>query len=254
MNHTTFFIVLSVVSEAGFGLLALLGLVGNAHGKASSELFAYTGVGVALLLISALPFAQVFGNALSTAPKVRGSLFLPKTIAAFVTYVAALVFAALWSGRIDAPQLIALAGVLTAIACATTMLCTAMIDAQHQMLTPPQTRLAVPTHIVFSLACGSTLLNVISFIFGRFQTNAGIFMAGLTVLLILIAASLSALKSYFRGERNARSFGFALLGAGLLSTLLALLWPWMVLIAAPVVIFAAVIYRRARPSVAWQNS
>jgi sulfite dehydrogenase (quinone) subunit SoeC len=53
MNPAYSVIFFTVSSGAGYGLLALLGLVGNAHGKASTPGFAFATLIVALALITA---------------------------------------------------------------------------------------------------------------------------------------------------------------------------------------------------------
>ena len=213
MNPTSRIIFFTVSSGAGYGLLALLGLVGNAHGKASSMAFGLTAITVALALITVGLFSW-----LSRAG-----------VAAVITYLIALGFGCVWSGLIDAPALIAPLGILTAVMCAITVFCTAM---DYRSLK------TIPASLAFALATGSGLLNAISFIFGRFQTDAGKFMAFLTVVLILIVI---ALKRFDRGNDNKklRLIMFGLLAVALLLILLSLILPWLTLIVALLILAAA---------------
>jgi DMSO reductase anchor subunit len=181
-------IFFTVSSGAGYGLLTLLGLVGNAHGRASSPAFALTSITVALVLITAglLSSTAHLGRperAWRAFSQWRSSWLSREGVAAIITYPIALAFGAVWSGFIDAQQWIAPLGLLTALMCAITVLCTAMIYRSLKTIPAWSNRFTVPVYLFFGLATGSALLNALSFIFGRFQTDAGKFMAFLTLLL-----------------------------------------------------------------------
>jgi DMSO reductase anchor subunit len=189
MNPAYSVIFFTVSSGAGYGLLALLGLVGNAHGRASSPGFAITAIAVALVLITAglLSSTAHLGRperAWRAFSQWRSSWLSREGIAAVVTYPIALVYGLVWSGMIDAPQWIGPLGLITALMCAITVFCTAMIYRQLTTIPAWANRFTVPVYLLIGLVTGSGLLNVISFIFGRFQTDAGKFMAFLTLILI----------------------------------------------------------------------
>jgi sulfite dehydrogenase (quinone) subunit SoeC len=227
MNRVNSVIFLTVSSGAGYRLLALLGLVGNAHGRASSMTFGLTAMAVALALIT---------TGLLSSSQWRSSWSSRFRVAAIITYPSALGFGCVWSGLVDAPALIAPLGILSALMCAVTVFCEAMI--YHSPQTIPAWRSEVSVYLASALATGSGLLNAISFMFGRFQTNAGKFMAFLTVALILIVIALK----WFDGSnhnRKLRIVMFTLLGMALLLIIASLILPWLTLIVALLVLAAA---------------
>src|SRR5665213_111290 len=230
----TFF---AISSGAGYGLLALLGLVGNAHGKASTMAFGLTAITVAMVLTTAGLVASPAH--LGRPQKARRSSWASRSrIAAVITYPIALAYGCAWSGLVDAPVLIAPLGILTALMCAFTVFCAGMIYHSRKASPALHSKVAVPAYLAFALASGSGLLNAISFIFGRFQTGAGKFMALLTVALILIAI---ALKWFDRSNHNRKLqiVMFALLAMGLVLTLLSLILPWLTFIVTLLNLVAA---------------
>jgi len=230
----TFF---AISSGAGYGLLALLGLVGNAHGKASTMAFGLTAITVAMVLTTAGLVASPAH--LGRPQKARRSSWASRSrIAAVITYPIALAYGCAWSGLVDAPVLIAPLGILTALMCAFTAFCVGMIYHSRKASPALHSKVAVPAYLAFALASGSGLLNTISFIFGRFQTGAGKFMALLTVALILIAI---ALKWFDRSNHNRKLqiVMFALLAMGLVLTLLSLILPWLTFIVTLLNLVAA---------------
>ena len=231
MNPVYSLIFFTVSSSAGYGLLALLGLVGNAHGRASSMAFGLTGVMIAFALITT-------GQLASRQRAWRSSWSSRAGLASVITYPIALGFGCVWSGLVDAPALIAPLGILTALICAVTVFCTAMIYYSRKSVPAWNNKFIVPVYLAFALVTGSGLLNVISFIFGRFQTDAGKFMAFLTVALILIVI---ALKWFERREpkRKFQIIMFALLVVALLLILLSLILPWLTIIVALLILAAA---------------
>ena len=207
MNPAYSVIFFTVSSGAGYGLLALLGLAASSHGKASSMSFALVSVAIALALITAgllsstahLGRPERFWRAFS---QWRSSWLSREGVAAVVTYPVALAFAATWSGLVDRPELIAALGILTAVLCAVTVYFTGMIYASLKTIPAWHSHFTVPTYLAFALATGSGLLNVVAFVFGRFQTDAGRFMAFLTIVLIFAAIVLKWL--YWRKLRSGK--------------------------------------------------
>ena len=204
MNPAYSIIFFTVSSGAGYGLLALLGLAASSHGKASSPAFALTSVGLALVLITAglISSTAHLGRperAWRAFSQWRSSWLSREGIAAIATFPVALAFAATWSGLIDVPDWIAPLGILGAVLSAITIYCTAMIYASLKTIPAWCTGFTVPTYFAFALATGSGLLNAIAYIFGRFQTDAGRFMAFLTIILIFAAIVLKWL--YWRKRR-----------------------------------------------------
>ncbi len=207
MNPAYSVIFFTTASGAGYGLLALTGLVGNAHGRASSPGFAYTTLTVALALITAglLSSTAHLGRperAWRAFSQWRSSWLSREGVAAVVTYPIALAFGAVWSGLIDAPQWTGPLGLLTALMCAVTVYCTGMIYRSLKTIPAWNNNFTVPVYLAFALASGSSLLSVISVIFGRFQAGAGNFQALLTIILIFSVILLKFL--YWRALRRAK--------------------------------------------------
>src|SRR5262245_6500916 len=122
--HPSYSVILfTTASGAGYGLLALLGLVGLNHGPASSWWFGVTALVVALSLIVAGLLSSTFHlgrpeRAWRAFSQWRSSWLSREGIASIVTFIPALAFGALWLGFIDAPQWLGVAGLVTAFMCA----------------------------------------------------------------------------------------------------------------------------------------
>ena len=110
--HPAYSVILfTTASGAGYGLLALLGLVGINHGPASSLAFALTALLIALGLITVglLSSTLHLGHperAWRALSQWRSSWLSREGIAALVTYVPALAFGLVWSGLVDWPRAI----------------------------------------------------------------------------------------------------------------------------------------------------
>jgi len=188
--HPAYSVILfTTASGAGYGLLALLGLVGFNHGPASTIAFALTAMIVALGLITVglLSSTMHLGNpqrAWRAFSQWRSSWLSREGVLAVVTYVPALLFGCVWSGLVDAPGWIGPLGLLTAALCAITVYCTAMIYASLKTIRAWNQPLTAPVYILFGLATGATLLTAIATLFGRFQ----IFQVIFTVAALLAAA------------------------------------------------------------------
>ena len=184
-------IVFTTASGAGYGLLALLGLVGVNHGQASSVAFALTCLVVALGLITIglLSSTLHLGHperAWRALSQWRSSWLSREGVAAVVTYVPALLFGLVWSGLVAAPQWIAPLGIVTCTMALLTIFTTAMIYASLKTIRAWNQRLTAPVYLVLGLATGSCLLAAISAVFDRFQ----IFQVILTVILLALSCVL----------------------------------------------------------------
>src|SRR4029078_10772417 len=94
-------ILLAPASGAGYGLLALLGLVGLNHGPASSPWFGATALLLAFALIIVGFLSSTFHlgrpeRAWRAFSQWRSSWLSREGIASVVTFAPALVFSALW--------------------------------------------------------------------------------------------------------------------------------------------------------------
>jgi sulfite dehydrogenase (quinone) subunit SoeC len=129
MNPAYSVILFTTASGAGYGLLALLGLVGFNHGPVSIFAFGITALFIALALITIglLSSTLHLGHperAWRAFSQWRSSWLSREGVAAVATYVPALLFGAVWTDIIHAPTLIGPLGLLTGIMCIITVFCT----------------------------------------------------------------------------------------------------------------------------------
>ncbi len=207
MNPAYSVILFTTASGAGYGLMALTAMAGAGHGKASTVAFALTTLFIALALITTGLLSSTLHlgrpeRAWRALSQWRTSWLSREGVLAVATYPAAVAFGACWSGIIDAPNLIAPLGYLTAALCAATVYCTGQIYASLKTIPAWHSRFTVPTYLVFALATGSAILMAISVYFGRFQAGAGNFQAFFTLISVFAVIVLKYL--YWRKLRKAR--------------------------------------------------
>jgi sulfite dehydrogenase (quinone) subunit SoeC len=174
MNPAYSVILFTTASGAGYGLLALLGLVGFNHGTSSSPGFALTSLFVALALITVGLLSSTFHlghpeRAWRAFSQWRSSWLSREGVAAVITYPIALAFGAVWSGLFDASHLIKPLAIFTAMMCAVTVICTAMIYRSLKTIRAWNNSLTLPVYLLFAFATGSVLLMAIASAFGRYQ-------------------------------------------------------------------------------------
>lgn len=190
--HPAYSVILfTTASGAGYGLLALLGLVGFNHGPASSLWFGATALVIALGLITLGLLSSTFHlgrpeRAWRAFSQWRSSWLSREGVASVVTYVPALIFGALWLGFTAFPQWIGLAGIVTAALCAITVFCTAKIYSTLTTIRQWHQPLTVPVYLAFALATGAVLLMAIASVFGLYQ----VFQAGLAVVALAVTLAL----------------------------------------------------------------
>ena len=217
MNPAYSVILFTTASGAGYGLLALLGLVGSNHGAASSFVFGLVAVIIALSLITIGLLSSTFHlghpeRAWRAFSQWRSSWLSREGVAAVLTYMPAVLFGAAWLDIIHAPAWIGPLGLITAAMCTVTVFCTAKIYSSLKTIRAWNHPLTVPVYLAFALASGGALLTAIATIFDRFQ----IFQVILTVAALLALAVLKFF--YWRGidsaERNHTMAAATGLGAG----------------------------------------
>jgi DMSO reductase anchor subunit len=190
--HPAYSVILfTTASGAGYGLLALLGLVGVNHGQASSLAFglAASGLALGLVTVGLLSSTLHLGHperAWRALSQWRSSWLSREGIAALLTYVPATIFALVWSGLIAAPAWIAPLGLVTALAAAITVFCTGRIYSSLPTIRAWAQPLTVPVYLAFALATGAAVLAAVSFAFGRFQAFQVILTAGALILLAVL--------------------------------------------------------------------
>lgn len=190
--HPAYSVILfTTASGAGYGLLALLGLVGFNHGQASSVAFGVVSMLIALGLITVGLLSSTFHlgrpeRAWRAFSQWRSSWLSREGVAAIITYVPALVFGLAWSGLVDAPQLIGPFGLITALMAMVTVFCTAKIYSTLTTIRAWNTALTVPVYLAFSLSTGAALLAAITSVFANFPG----FLVVLSCLLLALTIGL----------------------------------------------------------------
>jgi DMSO reductase anchor subunit len=184
-------IFFTTASGAGYGLLALLGLVGFNHGPASNPWFGATALVIALGLITVGLLSSTFHlgrpeRAWRAFSQWRSSWLSREGVASVVTFVPAVIFGALWLRVLDYPQWLGVAGLATSLMCAVTVFCTAKIYSTLTTIRQWHQPLTVPVYLAFSLATGAVLLMAIASIFGLYQ----IFQAALAIVALILTLAL----------------------------------------------------------------
>jgi sulfite dehydrogenase (quinone) subunit SoeC len=191
MNPAYSVILFTTASGAGYGLLALLGLVGFNHGVVSNPLFGITAVVIALSLVTIGLLSSTFHlghpeRAWRAFSQWRSSWLSREGVAAVATYIPALAFGVTWTDIIHAPALIGPLGLITAVMCAITVFCTAKIYSTLTTIRAWNHPLTTPAYLAFAFATGGALMTAIATVFGRFQ----IFQVILTCAAIVAVATL----------------------------------------------------------------
>jgi sulfite dehydrogenase (quinone) subunit SoeC len=190
MNPAYSVILFTTASGAGYGLLALLGLVGFNHGPVSIFAFGITALFIALGLITIGLLSSTFHlghpeRAWRAFSQWRSSWLSREGVAAVATYVPALLFGVVWTDIIHAPALIGPLGLLTGIMCAITVFCTAKIYSTLKTIRAWNNALTEPVYLAFALATGGALMTAIATVFGRYQIFQAI-LAGAAVILVAV--------------------------------------------------------------------
>lgn len=217
MNPAYSVILFTTASGAGYGLLALLGLVGFNHGPVSSLPFGLTSMVIALGLITVGLLSSTFHlghpeRAWRAFSQWRSSWLSREGVAAVLSYFPAVLFGAAWLEIIHAPLWIGPFGLITAAMCAVTVFCTAKIYSSLKTIRAWNHPLTVPVYLAFALASGGALLTAIATIFDGFQ----IFQIILTgaALLVLIVLKFFYWRGIDSAERTHTMAAATGLGAG----------------------------------------
>ncbi len=190
--HPAYSVILfTTASGAGYGLLALLGLVGFNHGQASSMVFGIVAMVIALGLITIGLLSSTFHlghpeRAWRALSQWRTSWLSREGVVAVLTYPPALAFGLVWSGLIEAPQWIAPLGIITAALAIFTVVCTGKIYSTLTTIRAWNTSVTVPVYVFFGLATGACLLAAITSIFGNFPA----FLVSMSAMLLVITIGL----------------------------------------------------------------
>lgn len=190
--HPAYSVILfTTASGAGYGLLALLCLVGISHGEASTLVFGLTSMVIALGLITIGLLASTFHlghpeRAWRALSQWRSSWLSREGVLALVTYVPALLFGVVWSGLYAAPDLIKPLGVITGLLAMFTVLSTGKIYATLRTIRAWHNPWTVWVYLTFALATGATILAAITSVFGNFPAFLVYFSSVLLALAVVV--------------------------------------------------------------------
>ena len=197
MHPAASVILFTVTSGMGYGLLALLAVLGSLGALPPDRGLGLAGFGAALVLITAGLLASTFHlghpeRAWRALSQWRTSWLSREGVLAIVSYPPALLFAGGWvlAGRTDGG--FALAGWLTAFLALLTVCCTAMIYASLKPIPQWRNRWVVPGYLAMALATGAVWLALLASVF-----DIGRGLAGALAVPSLILAILAKL-SYWR--------------------------------------------------------
>jgi sulfite dehydrogenase (quinone) subunit SoeC len=190
LNPAYSVILFTTASGAGYGLLALLGLVGFHHGPASSFWFAVTALVMALALITIGLLSSTLHlgrpeRAWRALSQWRSSWLSREGVLAITTYPVALVFGAAWSGFLPAAW-IAPAGIATLLMCIATVFSTGKIYATLITIPAWNTPFTVAGYLLFALATGGAVFGVVAFAFGRLQMVQTIVVIAALVATVIV--------------------------------------------------------------------
>jgi len=185
-------IVFTTASGAGYGLLALLGVVAAIGALPADRGFGAASLGLALALVSAGLLASTahLGHperAWRAFSQWRSSWLSREGVAAVATYVPALAFAAGWVFSGETGGWVAAAGGLAALGAVATVVCTAMIYASLKPIAEWHTGWTVAAYLAMALMSGAALLVALCFGFGHASPP-------LVALLFIAIAATWALK------------------------------------------------------------
>lgn len=193
MHPAASVILFTVTSGMGYGLLALLAVLGSLGVLAPDPGLGLAGLGTALVLITTGLLASTFHlghpeRAWRALSQWRTSWLSREGVLAIVSYPPALLFAGGWvlAGRTDG--VFALAGGLTAFLAVITVCCTAMIYASLKPIPQWRNRWVMPGYLAMALATGAVWLALLASVFGigREPANAIVVLGlGLAALVKL---------------------------------------------------------------------
>lgn len=167
--HPTFSVILfTVASGAGYGLLALTGLLAPTGVLPADPRFGLAALALAFVAISVGLLSSVFHlgqprRAWRAFSQWRTSWLSREGVASLATYAPFVLFGALWvlAGRISAPL-----GALSALGAAITVFCTSMIYRSLKPIPRWSNPWVVPNYLALALMTGSLWLDLLAQAFG----------------------------------------------------------------------------------------
>ncbi len=185
-------IFFTTATGAGYGLLALLGVMAAFGGLPLERSFALGSLGVAFVLIIGGLLSSTFHlghpeRAWRALTQWRSSWLSREGILAIVTFGPTGLFALGWIFFGDTGGIFAVAGLLGAIACGLTVYTTSMIYASLRTVRAWCDRWVTPGYLVLSLATGALLGSALSHVFDVTLHLDLVALIGLTMALVVKA-------------------------------------------------------------------
>lgn len=180
-------IVFTTASGAGYGLLALLGVLAPFNILPAERGFGLAAIGLALLLITGglLSSTVHLGHperAWRAVTQWRTSWLSREGVAALVTYVPAGLFALGWIGLERVDGVFAVCGLLAAVMAAVTVYCTGMIYASLKPIQQWCNPHVVPGYLALALMTGALWLNALLALWQQPQTSVAAVAVGALAL------------------------------------------------------------------------
>jgi sulfite dehydrogenase (quinone) subunit SoeC len=171
--HPAFSVIFfTTATGAGYGLLALLGLMAALGMVPPDRWLGFSGLGLALALITAglLSSTAHLGHperAWRAFSQWRSSWLSREGAASVVTYLPTTIFGVGWVvfGRIDGA--VWAAGAIAAVCALATVFTTGMIYASLKPVAQWHSRFTVPAYLIFAIMTGAVLLNAILRLLGE---------------------------------------------------------------------------------------
>ena len=187
--HPSFSVIFfTTASGAGYGLLALLGVLAPLGAVPNGTVFAVVALGLALGLVTAGLISSTFHlghpeHALRAFSQWRSSWLSREGVASVATYAPACLFAAAW---VFLGNVSAILGTLAAIGAIVTIVCTAMIYRSLKPIQRWHNSWVVPNYLALALMTGVLWLALLLRLFGAGTTG----VAWLVLVAVIFAAVL----------------------------------------------------------------
>jgi len=203
--HPAFSVIFfTTCSGAGYGLLAMMGILGAAGILPADRWMGLIGLFFALALVSIGLLASTLHlgrpeRAWRALSQWRSSWLAREGVMAVLTYIPALLFGIGWVWFQDTTGLWAVAGVVSAILAWLTVMCTAMIYRSLRPIHQWHNDWTVPSYVLLSIMSGAVLTSLLIHLFGVINP----YVQGLTVVTLALGWGLKTMYWNF----NKRSKG-----------------------------------------------
>lgn len=201
MHPAVSIIFFTTASGAGYGLLALMGLFGAFGLLPADRWVGAVGLVVALGLVTAGLLSSTFHlghpeRAWRALSQWKSSWLSREGVMAILTYLPAALLFVGWVFLENLGPVYAIAGVVSAVAAAVTVYCTAMIYASLRPIPQWHSPLTAPNYLLLALLTGAVALNVVAYLFKADHA------AFAWLLLVVAVAAWAAKVAYWRAIDN----------------------------------------------------